>query len=392
MLFRDIQSELQRIAGEFPVVAVMGPRQSGKTTLVRHTFPQKNYVNLEAPDTRALIFEDPRKFFNDNPQGMILDEIQRAPELLSYIQTIVDEQNQNGLFILTGSQQPQLHAAVGQSLAGRIAMLDLLPFSLHELTQANILLSLDQYLLKGFYPRIYDQHLNPTTVYRNYIKTYVERDVRQLLNVKDLNAFQRFMHLSAARVGNILNLESLSNDVGVSANTLKKWVSILEASYLVCRLQPYFENFGKRLIKSPKLYFTDVGLIAYLLGIENEKQMFHERLRGGLFENLVLIELMKARYNIGKEASLFYYRDNHDMEIDIILPHGDYLIPIEIKSTSTFSPALIKNLKFFQKLVGYKMPMGFLVYAGETTQAFGNIQMINYREVYRIYQQLETWN
>ena len=266
MFQREIVTELQRLAEEYPVVTVIGPRQSGKTTLVRHVFPKKPYVNLENPDTRSLVETDPRGFLEQFPHGAILDEIQRVPKLLSYIQTIVDESNEKGQFILTGSHQLELHQAITQSLAGRTALLTLLPMSLDELLKAGIDLSLDQALIMGGYPRIHKDALDPTKAYRNYFQTYVERDLRQLINVKDLSQFERFVRICAGRVGQIINLDEIGSEVGISSHTVKEWISMLEASFIVFRLQPYFENFGKRIIKSPKLYFTDVGLATYLLG------------------------------------------------------------------------------------------------------------------------------
>ncbi len=390
MFKRDIQVELKSLMTQYPVVTITGPRQSGKTTLVQETYPQMPYVNLEEPDTRNTILADPRTFFAQHPDGAILDEIQRAPELMSYIQSIVDKVKTSGMFILTGSHQLQLHQAITQSLAGRTALLDLLPLTIRELEQNNITMTTDEYLLNGFYPAIHYKKLNPTVANRNYIRTYIERDVRQLINLKDLSKFQRFFQLAAGRVGNILDVDSLSNDVGSAHNTIKNWLSILEASYLIYRLQPYFENFGKRIIKSAKLYFTDVGIVSYLLSIENIQQLSHDRLRGNLFENLVLLELLKEKSNAGKEPRLYYYRDNHKNEVDIIIKHHDYLIPVEIKSTATFNSALLKNLKFYRSLVGDRAPIGFLVYSGEKEQQIGDFHLINYRNTAKIYEIIES--
>lgn len=319
MFKRDIAKELKDLGSDYPVVTVIGPRQSGKTTLVQHVFPKKPYANLEELDSRELAMIDPRGFLDQYPEGAILDEIQRAPQLLSYIQVIVDKEEQTGqgskgMFILTGSHQLELQA-ISQSLAGRTALLTLLPMSLHELIQANIDPSLDEVLLKGGYPRIYKDQLNPTKAYRNYFQTYVERDLRQLIHVKDLLQFERFIRILAGRTGQILNMEEIGEERGISAHTVKEWISILEASFIVFRLQPYFENFGKRIIKSTKLYFTDTGLAVYLLGIESEIQISRrDPLRGHLVENLVLLELMKARLNRGLDPQLYYYRDVQKMK------------------------------------------------------------------------------
>ena len=387
---RNMAATLQAQAEQYPVVSVFGPRQSGKTTLCRSCFPDKAYFNLEEPDTRDFIVSDPRRFFQDNAAGAIIDEIQHAPELMSYIQAVVDEQKQNGVFIITGSQQIDLHAAVSQSLAGRTAILELLPLSLTELDKQHVNLTLDEYLLKGFYPAIYVNQLDATVTSRNYIRTYVERDVRKLNNIKDLHAFQRFMQLCAGRVGSILSKESLSNDAGVSAVTIESWLSILEASFLMIRLQPYFENFGKRVIKSPKIYCTDVGLLSYLLGIETTIQMSRDPMRGHLFENLVILELIKYRFNQGKDSNLYYYRDNHQNEVDVIIKQGNQLIPIEIKSTMTFNSSQLKNIQYYQKIAGDRAPVGFLVYAGDQEMQIGNCYVINFKKIFKIHEILAS--
>ena len=390
MFQRDLESELIHQMAQYPVVSLMGPRQSGKTTLVKSVYPKRDYYNLEEPDTLARIVGDPRGFFNQHPEGMILDEIQRAPELISYIQSIVDDTQKPGQFILTGSHQLSLHEAITQSLAGRTALLDLLPLTIGELARGKISLTLEEYLLKGFYPGIYYRHLNHIIAYRNYVRTYVERDVRQIINVKDLKTFQEFVRLSAGRIGSILNTESLSNDVGVSHNTVRSWLSVLDASYLTYRLQPYFENFGKRIIKSPKLYFMDVGLGSYLLGLENEGQISRDRLRGSLFENLTIMELIKARYNQSKEPNLYYYRDNHGNEVDVIYQYGHQLIPIEIKSTATFNPALLKNLKYFKGVAKDRMPTGFVIYSGDKEYEIQGFHIINYKNTARIFELIDS--
>jgi hypothetical protein len=318
-------------------------------------FPTKPYVNLEEIDVRDLALSDPRRFLAQYPQGAILDEIQHTPPLLSYIQSIVDSKDQNGLFILTGSHQFELQQAISQSLAGRIGILELLPLSIHELTNAGINLTTDEYLLQGFYPRLYKNQLNPTNAYSNYVRTYLERDVKQLIHVKDLNTFRKFIRLCAGRVGQIINYSNLANEVGISSHTIKNWFSILEASFIIFTLQPYYENFGKRLIKAPKLYFYDVGIATYLLGIENLTQICRDPLRGALFENLVIVELIKQRFNAGKEANLYYYRDSKQNEVDVIYLSGHDFIPIEIKAAETYQREFLKNLDFFQNLVGPRM-------------------------------------
>lgn len=382
---REIIPELKSLAKDYPVVTLIGPRQSGKTTLVREIFPKKPYINLEAPDTRQFAESDPRAFFEQVPEGAILDEIQRVPLLLSYIQTIVDQKpSKKGLFILTGSHQLELHQAITQSLAGRTALLRLLPLTINELHTVDIDLGLDDYLLQGFYPRIYKEQLDPTKAYRNYFQTYIERDVRLLIHIKDLTTFQRFIKLCAGRIGQILNVHSLANDLGVSSHTVKHWLSILEASFVTFQLLPYYENFGKRIIKSPKLYFTDVGLASYLLDIENLTQLRRDPLRGNLVENLVILELMKTRFNQGLDHQLYYYRDSHQNEVDVIFKRAHELIPIEIKAAQTFQTEYLKGLKYFSQLVGERAPDGFLIYAGIQEQPIEKFRVINFKHARNI--------
>jgi hypothetical protein len=376
---RELETELKGLIKGYPVVTIIGPRQSGKTTLVQNTFPQKKYANLEFPDIRALALEDPRSFLEQFPDGAILDEIQRAPELLSYIQGIVDAKDQKGMFILTGSHQLELQEAISQSLAGRTAILTLLPLTLNELQTAGFDLSVDQWLLKGGYPRIYKDNLDPTKAYRSYFQTYVERDLRQLIQVKDLIQFERFIQILAGRIGQIINMEEIGSEIGVSSHTVRHWISILEASFIVFRLAPYFENFGKRIIKSPKLYFNDVGLATYLLGIENETQLKRDPLRGNLFENAVILELKKYRLNQGLDPFLFYYRDVQKNEIDVIYKNGYELILIEIKSSKTFHKEFIQKLKYFKSLIKDRSPKAFLIYAGDIEQSIDDIQILNFK-------------
>ncbi|MBS0620238.1 MAG: ATP-binding protein [Verrucomicrobia bacterium] len=381
MYKRTLEIELKSLAKSYPVVTVMGPRQSGRTTLVRHVFPEKPYVNLEALDVQEMAQLDPRGFLERYPEGAILDEIQRVPGLLSYIQLIVDENPSKELFILTGSHQLELHQAITQSLAGRTALLQLFPMSLDELKDAGFQPSLDELLLNGGYPRIYKDALDPTKAYRNYFQTYVERDLRQLIHIKDLSQFQRFIRICAGRIGQLINLEGIGNDVGISSHTVKEWISILEASFILIRLTPYFENFGKRMIKSPKLYFADVGLASYLLGIENLAQMERDPLRGHLVENLLVLELYKARLNQGLDPQLYFFRDTHGHEVDLLFQSGHQLIPIEVKASKTFHSDFLKNLSYFQQLIGEKRcPIGYLVYAGTEEQKIGAFELIHYSQ------------
>jgi predicted AAA+ superfamily ATPase len=378
---RDLEAELIEMAANYPIVTLLGPRQSGKTTLVRKVFPQKPYVTLEDPDERSLASSDPKGFLQRFPEGAILDEIQRLPVLLSFLQSTADSTENKGLFILTGSHQLSLHASISQSLAGRTAVLRLLPFDIRELKRANQELSLHEYIYYGMYPRIYKDKLNPTKFYRDYVQTYVERDVRQMVNVKDLILFQQFLKLCAGRIGQIFNSQSLSNDLGVSNHTVSNWLSILEASFLIFRLPPYFENFGKRLIKSPKLYFTDTGLACYLLDIVSTQQVARDPLLGSLVENLVLSEFIKYRLNAGFEPGCYFYRDSNQHEIDLLFKTGHKLIPIEIKAGQTFHSQFIKNLEYFKHLVGDRCSQGFVVYGGEQEQRIRDFYLYNFRHV-----------
>lgn len=370
---RDLEKEMLDMAKDYPIVTVLGPRQSGKTTLARHAFKKKPYASLEDPDTRDFAAKDPRGFLENYPNGAILDEIQRLPSLLSYLQGIVDNSpSKKGLFILTGSHQKELHQSVSQSLAGRTAILTLLPLCIDELPKAVQSNVLDSYIYQGMYPRVYQDKLDPTKFYRNYLQTYVEKDVRQLINIKDLSTFKHFIKLCASRVGQLFNANNLSNELGISSNTVNHWVSILEASFLVYRLQPYFENFGKRIIKSPKLYFTDVGLATYCLDIHNTTQLARDPLRGQLVENFIIMEIIKHRVNQGLEPSCYFYRDSNQHEVDLILKRGHELIPIEIKGSKTFHPDFLKGLTYFQGLVKERAPFGYLIYSGTHEQKIQN--------------------
>jgi len=383
-LSRAASGILIQSAKEYPLVTLVGPRQAGKTTLARHVFADKAYVNLEDPDMLAFATHDPRGFMDQFPDGAIIDEIQNAPKLLSFIQVIVDEKKQNGLFILTGSRQLALGEAISQSLAGRTAIISLLPLSIAELGAQQIDMDLDEYLLKGFLPRVYDQNQEPRTAYSNYVKTYLEHDVRSMTKVHDLLLFQKFLRLCASRVGAILNQENLANEVGISATTVNHWLAILEASYVIFRIQPYYENFGKRVIKAPKLYFFDVGLVSYLLDIETTSQMARDPLRGSIVENLVVLELMKGRLNQGLEPNLYYFRDNHGNGVDLIYKKAHELIPIEIKSAKSFDQSFLKRLHYFRELAGDRVSTGFLVYAGSMAYSVNGFQLINYKNASNI--------
>ena len=385
MIKRHIESEFHKQLDEYPVVTLLGPRQAGKTTLAKMALPSYQYSNLENPETRQFATDDPKAFLAQFKSNVILDEIQRVPDLISYIQTIVDEQQTNGQFVLTGSHQLELREAITQSLAGRTSILNLLPFSIAELTEANIEFEQPQdYIYQGFLPRIYDQNQRPTQAYSNYYQTYVERDVRQLINLKDFSLFEKFMNLLAGRIGQLMDYTSLANDVGVSAKTIKSWLSILEASFVIYRLNPYFENFGKRVIKSPKYYFMDVGLLSFLLGIETPAQVSRDPLVGNLFENLIIIECLKTQLNKGRLPKLYFYRDSNGNEADILYQQGRKLVAIEIKSSSTYKSSLLKGLKRVVEL-SPKIAEAYLVYSGDGFKFDDGITSLKYNQVANIF-------
>ncbi len=375
---REIQSELEQMAREYPVVTLLGPRQAGKTTLVKQVFANKPYINMESPEVRQLAKEDPQSLLSRYPEGAVIDEVQRVPELLSYIQVRVDEIGKNGLYILTGSHQLDLHAHITQSLAGRTALLHLLPLSLSELLNNQTITDENKIMYSGFLPRVHSEKQQPTKAYRNYLQTYIERDVRQLVNVKDLSVFQKFMTICASRVGQLINYDDISREIGVSNNTIKNWLSILEASYIIVRLQPYYANIGKRLVKTPKIYFVEPGLAIYLLGIESAEQLARDPLRGQLFENMVVLELMKKRYNQGLDPHLFFYRDQQKHEVDLIYKKADELVPIEIKSSKTFNKRFFKEIDYFSQLFPEFCQKGYIVYAGEQQQKLGWRYLVQY--------------
>lgn len=369
MIQRAVTGELTGLFHQYPVVTITGPRQSGKTTLARAAFPHLAYRNLEDPDTRLFATEDPVAFFRSVPDGAIIDEFQRVPELTSRIQVLVDERRRNGQFILTGSQSFQTSDRIAQSLAGRTAIVRLLPFSLDELRDgiANLPEDPSTYLFRGMYPRVWDQDLDPTVAYGAYVETYLERDLRQLSHIKDLTQFQRFLALCAGRIGQVLNLSSLADDAGISHKTASEWISLLESSYVLFRLPPFHANINKRLIKSPKLYFYDPGLASWLLGIEEQTQILTHPLRGALFENLVLTELVKYRYNRLRRNNLMFFRDAKGHEVDALIPQADTTVPIEIKSSATFRSEFFRGIEYFQDYV-QPGPKGAVVYGGDRTE------------------------
>ncbi|HMB15549.1 MAG TPA: ATP-binding protein [Pelovirga sp.] len=379
---RSAENTLKKLLGQYPVVAVTGPRQSGKTTLVRHVCCDKAYVLLEDLDTREFAQTDPRGFLAQFPDGAILDEVQRCPQLLSYLQGIVDREQRVGHFILTGSQQFSLRSGLSQTLAGRVALLPLLPFSLQALAAAGKAPeSLVDMLWMGAYPPIYDRGYEPSTWYANYVRTYIERDVRDLINVRDLSTFQRFVRLCAGRNGQLVNLSSLAADCGITHNTAKSWLGVLEASYLIYLLQPYHRNFNKRLVKTPKLYFLDAGLAAWLLGVQRPEHLQVHPLFGALFESWVVSECLKARWHSGKEPNFYFWRDRSGHEVDLLVDQGVCVLPVEIKSGQTIGADFFRPLKRWQDLVGDFAASPALVYGGDVRQQRSHCDIVPWRTV-----------
>lgn len=349
-------------------------------------FPDKPYVSLEDLDMREFAQTDPRGFLDGYPQGAILDEIQRAPELFSYLQTLVDQKQKQGMFILTGSHHFLLMETLSQTLAGRVRILNLLPFSLEELETAHLApASLEKMIFKGMYPRLYDKKIAPVDWYPDYLRTYIERDVRLLKNISDLSLFQKFLKLCAARIGQLLNLSNLAEECGITHNTAKSWLGILEASFIVHLLKPHYRNFNKRIVKLPKLYFYDTGLVGSLLEIESEKQLQTHPLRGSLFEAAILSELIKYRMNRGLPLNLHFWRDKTGHEIDCVIERGETLVPVEIKSSQTVNEELLKNLKYWVRISLQKKMNAFLIYSGDAEQKRQGVTILGWKKVLRIF-------
>jgi len=388
LIRRTLLDSVLEAATEFPVIAIMGPRQSGKTTLAQLAFPKHRYVSLEDYDLRAKALADPRRFLTEMPteHGLILDEIQHAPELLSYMQTIVDREKKNGFFVVMGSQNFLVDQALTQTLAGRMAVVTLLPLSIQELTNADILpAKIDTLMYKGFYPKAHATTTNIARLYSNYIRLYVERDVRQIQNVADLSLFQKFMRLCAGRVGQVLNVVSLSNDCGINQKTASAWLSILETSYVIFMLAPYFNNFGKRLIKAPKLYFYDTGLVCTLLKIRSAEELANHYLRGSLFESLIIADLLKQQYNFEQQPSLYFWRDHAGREIDCIIDESHYPIPVEIKAANTVTTDFFKELRIWQETSSTPADAPrYVIYCGTDNQNWPNAQVLTWQSAGRL--------
>ncbi len=392
MIFRrDISPILKKYA-KFPVIALLGPRQSGKTTLVKEIFKKYTFISFEDPDNRNFAKNDPKRFLkvHENPHGIILDEFQYVPEILSYIQLHVDEYQRPGYFVLTGSQNFLAHQAITQSLAGRVGILVLLPLSLAELIQNKLISSdVDEMMFKGGYPRVYQQDLPVTDFYSSYIQSYIERDVRLLENVGDIDTFQRFMQLCAGRVGQLLNINNLASDCGITFNTAKKWISILQASYVIFLLQPHYRNFKKRLTKSPKLYFYDTGIVCSLLKISTPITLSPHPLRGNIFENFMITDFYKQYYNIGVRPPLYFWRDNNKrFEVDCLIDEDNVLTPIEIKAGETIHSDYFKGLKSWNEISQTNPENNYIVYGGEKNQQRSNGTIIGWEKANNLIQKI----
>ena len=372
---RSAEATLKRLAKGFPLIGITGPRQSGKTTLAKAFFSKKPYVSLEDPQQLDFASTDPEAFLRTFPKGAIIDEVQKCSLLFSYLQLKVDKEKKMGQFVLTGSQQFGFKAKVTQSLAGRIGLLELLPFSLEELkiNEKNNLYSL---IYSGLYPPLYDRSLKAGDWHSNYMKTYIERDLHQLIHVKNMSLFKQFLKLCAGRTGQLLNFSDISNNCGVSSHTIREWISILEASYIIYRLLPHFNNFSKRMIKSSKIYFYDTGVACFLLGLNRYQDLSYHSLRGPLFENFIINEFMKSRFNDGKSSNLYFWRNRKGVEIDLLIENGEVLFPIEIKSAQTLNADFFKSLNLWRRIAEHKTKKSYLIYAGN------KIQKMSYIEIY----------
>jgi uncharacterized protein len=380
MIKRAIEGSLRDLVKGYPAIAMTGPRQSGKTTLAKYLFADRPYISLENPDNRELATADPRGFLEKHREGAVLDEIQNCPPLFSYLQGVLDASSEMGRFVLTGSQQFGLLAGITQSLAGRIAMVQLLPFTCVE-AYAGQPPALEEMLFRGLYPPVHDRNLDPSVWSANYMQTYIERDVRKIVNVRDLSVFQRFVRLCAGRVGQLLNLSQLAADAGVTHNTARAWISVLEAAYIVFLLQPHHRNFNKRIIKTPKLYFHDIGLAIWLLGMQKPEQIETCPQRGALFENWVISEMIKHRFNRGLTSNLYFWRDRAGNELDVLIEEAGNLIPVEIKSGQTVNRDYFKGIDYWLELARPRKPKAWLVYAGTDNHKRKETEVVSWRNL-----------
>jgi hypothetical protein len=379
---RLLNPKILELAKKFPVISIMGPRQSGKTTLAKMSFPKYKYFNLEDPLTIEMVTKDPRAFIKNSAHGIIIDEVQKFPELLSYIQIYVDENTSRGKIVITGSENLLLSEKISQSLAGRVAIFTLLPLALKELKTSYLKeKTTEEIMLNGFYPAVYSEKINPSQYFSNYMATYIERDVRQIKNIGNLSLFRKFVISLASRVGNVLNIESLTNDLGIDNKTILSWLSILEATYIIFRLSPFFQNYGKRLIKQNKLYFYDTGLVAYLLGIKTGKELNVSPIKGQLFENLVVAELYKTKFNSYSMLDFYFWRDSNQVEVDILTYQGEKILPIEIKSSQTYSSEFIRAINLWEAYTTYKVENKLVIYDGKDEFDILGCRVINWRNI-----------
>lgn len=378
---RKIKIQIERFMDKYPIVALTGPRQSGKTTLLQHLFPNYTYLSLENPDTSAFATSDPKAFLEMYNNQVILDEVQKAPQLFSYLQSVVDESGKMGQYILSGSQNFLLMKSITQSLAGRVILFKLLPFDFNELKSAGWLSeSYEDLCLKGNYPSIYDRAIPSDVFYNNYIQTYVERDVSEILNIKDLSQFRKFLMLCATRAGQLLNLSEIAKKVGITQPTAKSWLSVLESSYITFLLQPYYENFSKRIVKTPKLYFYDTGLLTHLLKIKDKEQLAKHQQKGAIFENLIISEKLKQNYHQYLMADHWFWRDSNNKEIDLMIQQGGKFDVYEIKSTSTITQKLFNNLDFFSAVASESINNKFLIYGGDQNQKRSIADVLSWKD------------
>jgi hypothetical protein len=389
MIKRAIEKKLKGFAKQYPVILLTGPRQSGKTTLCRSVFPAKPYLNFESLENQEFAEKDPKGLLEKYPDGAVFDEIQRCPQLLSYIQVRLEEHKKKGMYILTGSQNLLLLRSVQQSLAGRVAILELLPFSLDEIRGKISGHSIEQVIYTGCFPGVWNEKLNPTEAMRGYVRTYVERDLRQIINVKNLSTFQKFLKLCAGRIGQILNLSSIGNDLGISHTTIREWLSVLEASYIIYLLPAYYKNLNKRLVKSPKLYFMDTGLACYLLGIESHKHVSQYPLYGSLFENLIVTEMLKYFYDDARNAPLYFFRDKIGNEVDLVIERSQDIVGVEVKAGRTINSEWFKGLNYLSKIAKINVLSGHLVYGGVDTFKREGIHIWPYSQVKKLYLSIE---
>ena len=379
MVQRQLEKEISILQNEFPIVAILGPRQSGKTTLSQKMFPRFQYVSLEDIDHRDFAQNDPRGFLSKYQAEVIFDEIQRVPALMSYLQTHVDQRKENGKIIITGSHNFLLMEQISQSLAGRVGISKLLPFTSTELKELET--NLDELLFKGAFPRIYDQNIRPETFYKNYISTYVEKDIRALKNVSKLDAFMRLMRILAGRTAQELNMSTIGEECGVAHNTIRDWISILEASFLVYKLKPFHRNYNKRIVKNPKIYFTDTGLVCSLLGIRAKDELTYHYLKGSIFETFIVTEFLKENFNKGERFELYFWRDNHQKDIDLIVDWGASQFGVEIKASETVHEKFFDNMKYWQQLTKCHPESLHLIYGGKETYERNEMNVVGWNAI-----------